>query len=318
MALDERGTLVQAQKTEIREALNPWLTQAAEAVISVWPDINQIDQRLADVIVQQPKCRMLYILSPEGVQLSSNIRQDVIESDFRNQDLSDRPYFTGNLPWRGITLSNVYARKSDRKLTITALFGLNEDERLLGFIAADFLLDDLDLLTSRLLPQTTKWTQFRGDRAIRSTLFLQKRIASVLDQHHDSVNASLVSLMQNRGVFHVLLHFSSARAIIWLLDDPYRYQLMSPDELIQPESVMAYPRHAYSDDAVVAADKLPEIFERFKQLRNADENIYLRSASINVMNGIIGLTFSCDGSHYMSANEFLERGIEFWFGKAGA
>lgn len=317
MALDERGTLVQEQKAEIREALDPWLTKAAENVAAAWPDADQIDQALSVLIGEQPKCRMLYILSPEGVQLSSNVRQDSIEPEFRNQDLSDRPYFTGNLPWRGITLSHVYARKLDQKLTITALFGLNEDERLLGFIAADFLLDDLDLLTSRLLPQPTKWTQFRGDRAIRSTLFLQERVASVLDQHHDSVNASLVSLMQNRGVFHVLLHFSSARAIIWLLDDPYRYQLLSPEELIQPESVMAYPRHTYSDDAVVAADKLPEIFERFKQLRNADENIYLRSASVNVMNGIIGLTFSCDGSHYMSADEFLERGIEFWFGKAG-
>jgi hypothetical protein len=30
-----------------------------------------------------------------------------------------------------------------------------------------------------------------------------------------------------------------------------------------------------------------------------DENIDLRSGSLNIYNGIVGLNFSCDGSHYM-------------------
>jgi hypothetical protein len=32
------------------------------------------------------------------------------------------------------------------------------------------------------------------------------------------------------------------------------------------------------------------------------------------MNGMVGLTFSCDGSHYMSADEFLEKNLSFWVG----
>ena len=32
------------------------------------------------------------------------------------------------------------------------------------------------------------------------------------------------------------------------------------------------------------------------------------------MNGMIGLTFSCDGSHYMSVQEFLEKDLSFWIG----
>lgn len=32
------------------------------------------------------------------------------------------------------------------------------------------------------------------------------------------------------------------------------------------------------------------------------------------MNGILGLTFSCDGSHYMPWDEFLERDMGFWIG----
>jgi hypothetical protein len=29
---------------------------------------------------------------------------------------------------------------------------------------------------------------------------------------------------------------------------------------------------------------------------------------------MVGLTFSCDGSHYMPAQEFLDKGDGFWFG----
>lgn len=47
----------------------------------------------------------------------------------------------------------------------------------------------------------------------------------------------------------------------------------------------------------------------------ADEVIYLRTSSINVYNGLVSLTFSCDGSHYMTYDEFLGKEKEFWFGR---
>ena len=49
-----------------------------------------------------------------------------------------------------------------------------------------------------------------------------------------------------------------------------------------------------------------------RQLRTADETLYLRSASINIFNGMISLTFSCDGTHYMSWNDFLDKDTSFW------
>jgi hypothetical protein len=30
---------------------------------------------------------------------------------------------------------------------------------------------------------------------------------------------------------------------------------------------------------------------------------------------MVGLTFSCDGSHYMPVDEFIEKDEAFWFGK---
>ena len=39
-------------------------------------------------------------------------------------------------------------------------------------------------------------------------------------------------------------------------------------------------------------------------------------ASINIFNGMVSLTFSCDGSHYVSYAEFLAKGTAFWSGIA--
>ena len=54
--------------------------------------------------------------------------------------------------------------------------------------------------------------------------------------------------------------------------------------------------------------------DTFGQLRVMDDTFYLRSSSINIFNGIISLTFSCDGSHYMPYDEFLEKSLNFWVG----
>jgi len=111
-----------------------------------------------------------------------------------------------------------------------------------------------------------------------------------------------------------LLCFSSSRTTIWLLDDPYNYRLLSMNELNDPDICLAYPRHRYSDLAIVPEVEIPKIFEYFRQLRFADETIYLRAGSINVINGMISLNFSCDGSHYLPYQEFLAKGMSFWFG----
>jgi len=45
-----------------------------------------------------------------------------------------------------------------------------------------------------------------------------------------------------------------------------------------------------------------------------DETLYLRSGMLNIFNGLIGLTFSCDGSHYMPWDEYLDKNLGFWLG----
>jgi hypothetical protein len=121
-------------------------------------------------------------------------------------------------------------------------------------------------------------------------------------------------LISEHGVFHGKLHFSSSRATIWLVDDPFNYRILNFDELIDPDICLAYHRREYHERAIVPTEKIMPIFELFRSLRFADENVYLRAGSLNIINGMVGLNFSCDGSHYMRFDEFLDKSTDFWFG----
>jgi len=186
-----------------------------------------------------------------------------------------------------------------------------------GFLGADFDLRELPDIEQRYI-EPDNWRQVKGDPAIRSVVFHQQRVDSQMDQHLDEVLPIMNELITEHGVFHGKLHFSSSRATIWLVDDPYNYRILNFDEIIDPDICLAYPRHDYSERAIVPAENVIEIFEIFRSLRFADDNVYLRAGSLNVVNGMVGLNFSCDGSHYMRYDEFLEKSTDFWFGTLGS
>lgn len=86
------------------------------------------------------------------------------------------------------------------------------------------------------------------------------------------------------------------------------------DELSNTDVCLAYPSRPYYERAIVPSNKIGKILKLIKELRFADETIYLRSGSLNIVNGKIGLNFSCDGTHYLNWDEFLAKGLDFWFG----
>jgi len=120
------------------------------------------------------------------------------------------------------------------------------------------------------------------------------------------------------GLFHDVGRFAQyARYHTYLDRDSENHAELSVhvlEEIIDPSICLAYPSRPYSEQTVAPPALVRPVFERFKLLRNADENIYLRSGSVNVINGMVGLTFSCDGSHYMPVQDFLDKDDSFWFG----
>ena len=95
-----------------------------------------------------------------------------------------------------------------------------------------------------------------------------------------------------------------------------RYRILDQEVLRDPDICLLYPSRPFPVDAVIPHIEITPILDGMRALRVIDTNIYLRMASINIFNGMVSLTFSCDGSHYMRYDEFLARGPAFWTGIA--
>ena len=114
-----------------------------------WNDRIKLDNALKQYLIDKPEhhCRLLYVIDNNGVQYSSNISDVIIDDAIIGQDLSDRPYLqnikTGEDS--GVILSDVYIDKQTRRPCITALYMVRDGNVLLGYVAADFGLNDLPL-----------------------------------------------------------------------------------------------------------------------------------------------------------------------------
>lgn len=301
---------IEEQKSALSAKLAAPMQKLARQCAEVWPEKAALDQVLQQGLASIPLCRLVYALDPSGRQISANVSAQGLSERFYGQDLSQRPFMTNVLPSRGFILSDVYISRLNERPTVTAVLAILKEEQVAGFIAADFNLRDLPLSDA---PHTVTpgWRQIKGDPSIRQTVFMQQRAISDLDQHIDDVNATINELMVERGIFHVQIHFSSSRATLWSMDDPFSYRVHVLDEIINPAVCLEFRKQAYPARATVLPEQVRKVLDKFRQLREADDVIYLRSGSLNVINGIVGLTFSCDGSHYIPVDEFLSDECKF-------
>ena len=311
---------IDRQRDLLTEELEAVIKSTAMVCAIAWVDRDQLDIALKAALPHIDGCKLLYAVDCEGRQYSSNVSADGIDASVRGHDLSHRPYIGAMTPETRFLLSDVYISRTDFHTCITALRQIRDhNDNILGCVAADFDVCDLpepEQETHQLISSCSalNWRQIKGDPAIRQNLFQQKRVTSAMDENIEVVNGILAELMLHHGIFHAKLHYSSSRATLWLYDDPHRYRIHVLDEIINPSVCLAYPQRRYPDDAEVIPDEVLSVLDALSRLRLADETVYLRSASLNIINGMIGLTFSCDGSHYMPVDEFLEKPDSFWFG----
>lgn len=308
---------IHQQRQSLQQSLEQPLAYLAHACARQWGDREFLDNILTDNFTDVPHCTFLYALDTQGIQISDNVSHSGLMPEHFGRDRSKRPYMKEAVPASGFLLSEAYISLRSSRPSLTALQLVRNEVtgQALGFIGADFDLRNLPY-TAELYEEPAQWQQIKGDVAIRGTLFQQKRVDSLLDQDFDQAISILTELITVRGMFQGVFHFSSSRATIWLTDDPFRYRLLSHNELSDPDICFAYPVREYPEDALIPAKSIRPILKNLKALRFADDVIYLRSASINIFNGLISLTFSCDGSHYMPYQEFLDKNIGFWVGSA--
>lgn len=315
-AISSLADSVARQREALANLLREPLAAAADACSRVWPDHAALNAALTQSLASLPNCKYLYALDTRARQISDNISHDgPVEADF-GRDRSDRPYMNEAVPSQGFLLSQAYISLRVKRPSLTAIQIVRGDGQVLGFVGADFDLRDLPITGPRYDEPTT-WRQIKGDPAIRGAVFQQTRNESALDRNLDTVLGVVSELMEDRGIFHGKLHFSSSRATVWLVDDPYRYRLLDIDALIDPDTCLSYPRQPYPADAVVPREMIRPVLDAIAALRFIDDTFYLRAGSLNVFNGMVGLTFSCDGSHYLPWDEFLTKGQAFWASSVG-
>jgi hypothetical protein len=301
------------QRDMLHNMLIDPMRRVARRCAKVWETREELDQLLSISIPKVPYVTYLYALDRDGHQVSSNASPDGLLPEDYGRDRSQRPYMQALPEDRDMTLSEAYISLRAERPSVTAIQRVVRDGQHIGYLGADFDLRGLPI-TKDLYSEPGRWRQLKGDPAIRGHVFQQCRIQSRLDEHIDMILPVLEELVTENGVFHVKIHFSSSRATLWLIDDPYRYQLLEFEDLSDPDVCLAFPHRPYPAEAVVPQEQIRPILDTFKQLRFADDTIYLRSGSINIFNGIVGLNFSCDGSHYVPADQFLARDSGFWEG----
>jgi hypothetical protein len=156
------------------------------------------------------------------------------------------------------------------------------------------------------MPQ--KWLQVKGDPSVREFLFQQSRVESLFDGDLQGIHAIVRTLLTQKGAFHVKIHYSSSQLTCWFSDDAYRYRVYVREEVLAPDFIDQFRDLSLKHlQPVIDGEDIQAILDEFCRLRTTDETIYLRNGSINLVNGMIGMTFSCDGSHYIDHKTFFEK-----------
>lgn len=153
-----------------------------------------------------------------------------------------------------------------------------------------------------------RWLQIKGDPSVRQFLFQQSRTPSLFDGAIDEVHAKTEALLTRKGVFHAKIHYSSSQLTCWFARDPFCYEKFVREEVLDPGFL---DRFADADHAgrtpLIDATGIRRLFAEFRRLRLTDETVYLRNGAVNLVNGMINMTFSCDGTHYIDHKTFFAK-----------
>lgn len=306
---------IERQRARLIELLGAPLKQYAATLQTSLQDRPLLDEQLRLIFKAIDHCKYVYVLDTQAVQISSTLNHYGLEFSDYQRDRSTRPYLQHIYDDRiDFNLSAAYMSRNKKRPSLTAIQTIRDAQgQRLGFLGVDYDLRELPH-SEMIYEEPSKWRQIKGDPAIRQGLFTQERVESLLDKQIDHVLSVHEALVVDQGVHDFQLHFSASRSTIWHVDDPYVYRILTMEELADTNICLAYPRRPYFERAIVPREQIKKILRQFKALRFADEIIYLRTASLNIVNGKVGLNFSCDGTHYLSYDEFLSKGLSFWIG----
>jgi hypothetical protein len=153
-----------------------------------------------------------------------------------------------------------------------------------------------------------RWLQIKGDPAVRGFLFAQQRVESLFDASIDRLHEIVIALLTRKGVFHTKIHYSSSQLTCWFARDPFCYEKFVREEVLENGFIERFPDSDYAGRTpLLGPAEIRRMLGEFKRLRLTDQTLYLRNGSVNLINGMINMTFSCDGTHYIDHETFFAK-----------
>ena len=306
---------IHARRKGLIDFLSPILGDLSRQAAPLWKTEGKLSYLLGRVV--QPWADLSFCERLYAVTTGAEPHSEVMISDeaIKSQEVQYellRPYINKR-DSQQLQLTEVYISPSLHRSCITAIQPVVKEGVILGYLIGDFDLRRLPQEEHVLFPQAT-WRQIKGDPAIRKQLFDQRFTPRAIDEYIDDVINILDELVVERGIFRISLRFSSSRATLWVMEDPYDEHTHVLNEILDPSICLVYPRRPYPENAKVMTDMVRPVLERFKELRRADDVVYLRTGTLNIISGLVEVNFSCDGTHLMPAEMFLEKDEAFWFG----
>ena len=138
--LDEHAALCAAFDAPLR--------RIARRAVRVWFNRERLDQVLLESAGESLQYDLIYAIDTDGRQVSSNVYPDGIDVSAYGQNLSRRPYSVtasvlNNAAFQGTFLCDVYISQVTRRPCVTVMRGVTWGASTLGFVAADFDLQQL-------------------------------------------------------------------------------------------------------------------------------------------------------------------------------
>jgi hypothetical protein len=151
----------------------------------------------------------------------------------------------------------------------------------------------------RLMPDTGNLT--------RRSLLKPDRTERKADGCLDRLVVLSGELLRERGVFQVGLHFAGGgQVVLWELRDPCHYRVWPSEDCLRPGFAEGFRQALYPVNAGVPPGRVQEVLSRLKSLRLDEGGQRLCSGSLNIINGTVGLDFSCAGSLYLDYRDLLD------------
>lgn len=209
----------------------------------------------------------------------------------------------------------------------------NEEEQLEELILKESIVSAAGLNSEQVL------IGIKGDPSLRESAPLRKRYDSKVDSLFNQLEPNLEDILLNRGIYRIFVGFNSGEIRTNSIFDPLRQEIHDAEKIADKEYIdRHFPLIAYDDKVTLMRelyatlrasehykkipsywqnilnrrsqswiplepDNIPKILSTVGKLRDIEE-YYLRNITMCIVQGIVRMTFNCDGTQIIDAHNF--------------